>query len=214
MNMSRKRTGFTLVELLVVIAIIAVLAALIFPAVQGVLLRGRATGVVNTGKQLHTALFGDMTDPIKIAGGSTLTFQYPRSTDYATSTEYFEYLIENRILSVNFDFFAAPGVVPADPPDDAEAFEAENNAWCIVADLRDNDNDSLPLFFTRNLTLNNLSEQPALSEELQPFQSRLMVSVSKGGSARMYEAAQLVEPNRDFYTGETNKPVLRPGASF
>ena len=46
------KLAFTLIELLVVIAIIAVLAALLFPAVQGALIRGQALAVANDGKQL------------------------------------------------------------------------------------------------------------------------------------------------------------------
>ncbi len=206
---NRKVKGFTLVELLVVIAIIAVLAALLFPAVQGVLLRGRATGVLNNGRQLYTALFASITDPGSIAGGSALAFQYPRSDDWNDSTEYFTFLVTNGIVSVNFDFFAAPGVPPSDPPDDPAAFNSENNAWCMVADLRERDSDSLPLFFTRNLTMTALNQDPELDEDEHPFQSRLMISVSKGGGARMYEEAAI--DRGDFYTGrgDFSNPVLR-----
>lgn len=206
---NRKVKGFTLVELLVVIAIIAVLAALLFPAVQGVLLRGRATGVLNNGRQLYTALFASITDPGAIAGGSALAFQYPRDEDWNDSTEYFTFLVTNAIISVNFDFFAAPGVPPADPPDDEGAFTSDNNAWCMVADLRERDSDSVPLFFTRNLSMSTLGEDPTLDEDEHPFQSRLMISVSKGGGARMYEEAAI--DRGDFYTGggDLSNPILR-----
>ncbi len=202
--------GFTLVELLVAIAIIALLAALLFPAVQGAMLRARATQVLSNGRQLWTALFADMTDPLKLGGGS-LAFQYPKSTGsgltYDNSTDYFIYLVTNRVVAVNFSFFAAPGLTPADS-DDPGDFEADNNAWCVVADLKEEFSDSLPLFFTRNLSMSTLSDSPTLDGSENPFGARFMVSISKGGSGQLYDPQRLAAG--EFYTGNTNNPVLRP----
>lgn len=205
----RKVKGFTLVELLVVIAIIAVLAALLFPAVQGVLLRGRATGVLNNGRQIYTALFSDMTDPTRIGGGSALAFQFPSSDNYETSTEFFRFLVTNNVMSVTFDFFAAPGVPIPDEPDEPDSFEGQHNAWCVVADLKERSRDTLPLLFTRNLTLSTLSDAPELDVDTSPFGDAIMVSVSKGGSGRMY-TPQMLE-NDEFYLGDSDidNEVLR-----
>lgn len=72
--MKTRRIGFTLVELLVVIAIIALLAALLFPALKQARERAQRMGCVSNLRQINIGLMGYLGDynnwlPNKDAGG-------------------------------------------------------------------------------------------------------------------------------------------------
>jgi len=85
--MTRSRNAFTLVELLVVIAIIAIIAALIFPAVQSTREAMRRTACVNSLKQLaHAAMLhesrkGRLPGRLELIGGKRANWVVPLLPD-------------------------------------------------------------------------------------------------------------------------------------
>lgn len=196
------RTGgaFTLIELLVVIAIIAILAGLLMPAVSGAIKRGKMTSVAGNGRSIHQALMAAAT------GSGDLLPRTIGTNAFRNSTEYWRWLITNRVVDSTFALFTAPGL-PTCHGIDGEKFTEAHNAWCIAANMSAERNDA-PLMFTRNLDITSL-DQPAeqrLTEAL-PFGRDGVAVVYCQGNAQVLKAEQLAEM---FNPVRASNVVLRP----
>ncbi len=204
-KVSRRFAGFTLIELLVVIAIISILAALLFPAVQGALLRARLTQMLNNGVQIQRGIFQKITDVSVVTG--QLSFDYPAYAEWGNSTDYWKNLMTNRVLAVDPSFFAGGGV-PSEK--DIDNFAADNNAWCMVADITEASVDTLPMIFTRNLDIAALQSvsEANLTDGENPFGTRGMVFVTKGGAGYVLDNTTIND--QSFYVGDAVNQVMRP----
>jgi prepilin-type N-terminal cleavage/methylation domain-containing protein len=179
----RTRKGFTLVELLVVIAIIALLVAIVFPAISNALLRGRVTATSVNGRNIHQSIIGAQTADIYISSASAFPFT---GSDFNTSSDFFTSLVTSRTMNVAWSFFAPPGVTAHTGQ---APLPALNNGWCIVNDS-ETMVDTAPFLFTRNLSAGDLASQPTVPDDLQnaapdnvPFGDKGLAFVTRGGAA-------------------------------
>ena len=158
--------GFTLIELLVVIAIIAILAAILVPAVQNALFQGRLTSVMNNGRNIYVAIFqASLANPLdpssqgwpKYTGSSSP--QLVRDGYFQNTDDYFVWMVTSKVLNVDYSFFSAPGLGSTKGTDrEGETTvlttfknTANNNAWNLTADVSASTRDTAPVIFTKNI---------------------------------------------------------------
>lgn len=176
----RKVFGFTLIELLVVIAIIAMLAAILVPAVNRALISAAMVQTVSNGANIYKSAFAGQMDDVVMGGGYSA---WPQDGDFNTSTDYFINLVTSQVMSVSFDFFAARGL-PAVKSSTPTDFTAAGNAWNLVLNL-DDAKEGTTFIFTKNAQVTTLPTDAgtAITLQDQPFGTDGMVAVLKGGSA-------------------------------
>jgi prepilin-type N-terminal cleavage/methylation domain-containing protein len=189
---TKRKGAFTLIELLVVIAIIALLAAILAPAVTRALQKGRITALVANGSSLYKLFFSRMMDNplgLQSSSGQAAWPSTDDETPFTDSTSYFATLVTNKNFSLSYNFFAAPGITPANSEEEF-LDERLRNAWAMTMDVNDQTTMTTPVLFTQNIRLTGreITQFEKLDETAVPFGNAAAVIVYMGGSSFAMEA--------------------------
>lgn len=197
----KKNSGFTLVEMLVVIAIISVLAAALFPAINGALGQAQATALKNKGRGIWLAITASNTarEPLNMTPLWPSDVKEVESS-VSSASAYFTYLLSDgediakttsesklRIVEdLSPESLIANGVIAAQA---GKAIEDNNIAWGVVA-IRDTDAAEIPFLISRNYNQTADLKYSAsdtdntrltLDATVKPFGDTRAVWVTRGG---------------------------------
>jgi len=153
-----RHKAFTLIEMLVVIAIIAILAAALFPAIQGAIEQAKASALKNKGRGIWTAVITANSEREPL-GLSAVWPNYLGSN--TTSTGYFGSLMSGPspiCEDLKVGVFSGSGVNPAPDVTTFITSAGANNAWdvlCVSSNTSIIAEDAF--IFTKNIVFSTMT---------------------------------------------------------
>ena len=230
-----KNQGFTLVELLVVIGILGILASALFPAISNAVMQANMTAVGTRGRDIFVAITGSNTEreplglgnvwPKTDLGGATMSKDDIATQTFTSSSDYFYALVDGAnmgtstwspfVSGLDYSKLAGAGV-PA--KSGTEVLKAENNMWCIAANVRDEMEDIIPILVTRNFDCQKLFKDLTTATDTKqiekwnsstykaPFSNKAFVMIRKGGAT--FKARDKYASIRVIYQGQSFKTTI------
>jgi hypothetical protein len=156
------RGGFSLGGLIAIILALALLSAVLFPAVSGSVRAANMTAVASRGKGIYVAVIGANIEREPL-GLPPVWPSDESEFNFTNSTDYFRYMYDEvrvgqtnwspRLLGFDYSRLAGAGV----PQWKKGPLTADCNIWTIAKNVRDGMDDFLPLLVTRNIDAASLA---------------------------------------------------------
>jgi prepilin-type N-terminal cleavage/methylation domain-containing protein len=190
MKINRLSSAFTFVELLVVTAVIAILAALVVPALISALAKAQMNGTMNNARQLYLAQF-QMSNDGSATGDSSLQWPGDMAAPPANLQAYCTILVDKGYLKVGdlTKLLSAPGAgctatMAGGPP---STLTLNGNSALKVYKVTDADPAITIFAESSNYTYGN-----ALTTAGKPYGNKGFVIMRKGGDGSVFKERQAV----------------------